>query len=262
MAQGVTPASPAGPGGSGPQQAAGAPAPQEATTAAGVSFGSDASGQDNRVPFARFKEVNDRMKGAEAKLAQYEAASRPTPAKGVDEMLAEIRAAARKGADDPDMLLGAIEQMVTVKTNAGIHEALRFVAEEQQKEAELHRFVSAKQSAQSRMFAEYPELQDRNSDLFKMADSIYSNDPELQAIPGGEYKAAQIAFGERAKKVARPAPLSSPGVQRNAFATPGAEDDYAADRASVKQAMSEGKMAAVDAFLTKHANRFLTKPTY
>lgn len=260
---GVPPASPAGPGGSGPQQAAGAPAPVEAQPAAAPLFGSPASGQDNRVPFARFKEVNDRLKGAEAKLAEYEANRAPpvAPIKSPDQLLAEIRQMAKKGADDPDVLVGALEQMVNVRTSSAVNEALRSVFEEQQREAQAARDAALRQDAEVKTLRDFPELQDPNSDLYKATAAIYRADPWLQETPDGVYRAAKEADYNRGKKVARPTPLGAPGSQRNAFA-PESDSGYMDDRKAAIAAMREGRMAAVDDFFTKNMDRFLKKPAF
>ena len=261
--QGVPPASPAGPGVGGPQQAAGAPAPVEAQTAAAPLFGSPASGQDNRVPFARFKEVNDRLKGAEAKLAQYEANRAPpvAPIKSPDQLLAEYRQMAKKGADDPDVLIGALEQMVNVRTSSAVNDALRSVFEEQQREAQAARDMALRNEAESKTLRDFPELNDPNSDLYKATAAIYRADPWLQETPDGVYRAAKEADYNRGKKVARPTPLGTPGSQRNAFAPDGSDDSYKEERKAAMQAMQEGRMAAVDDFFTKNMDRFLKRPT-
>lgn len=265
MNQGVPPAPPAGPGSSGSQQAAGAPAPDEAKNAVGSLFGPPASGQDNRVPFARFKEINDRLKGAEAELAQYKAQSVPSvpQQKSPDQLLAEIRAMAKKGVDDPDVLFGALEQMVNVRTSSVVNDALKSVFEQQEQQFEMNQFAAIENEARSKVLHEFPEIQDQNSDLFKAADAIYRADKFLRRLPDGEYRAVREADYQRTKKTSRPAHLSTPGIQGNAFATmDGGDDGYADDRKSVLQAMREGKLADVDKFFTKHADKFLTKPGY
>lgn len=261
MNQGVGPSPAANSGSSSSQPTAGAPAQNEAQQAESRPFGASASGavpKEDRVPKERFQEVYNRMKEAEARLAQTE---RPAPAPqttrpGYDEQIAGWRDVATKAfGQDPQEFTNALNQMSALQAKAAASEVMEQFLRHQTEQSAVQNFTVRQEQSWKTAVEEFPELRDQSSEFYQNAASLWIGDEILQADPDGMYKAAEIAFGRRARKGG----FTPPKLEgsKSQPMQPGKSDDFASEYSGTINALKGGNKLALQNFLAKNMDKIL-----
>lgn len=192
---------------SGRQEAGADSSPQEAQSPE-HSQSPQASGPsgDQRVPFDRFKKVNDQRKEHEARVKELEAQlsqlkSQPavpqSPMSQELDLTSEIQRweseAVKSWDSDPQRYHEAQRKLTELTTQQTLNATLSHLFQQQEQEQQIAAMQQQQQQFSQRAYTEFPELQDPNSDLYKLAEQEYMSDPSLHNSPSGAYRAAQAA---------------------------------------------------------------------
>lgn len=262
--EGVSP-NPSGiPGRSGLQPTAGAPAQGEAKQAESRTLGasaSDVSGDQGRVPYDRFKQVNDELKGARAELERLRAlsqqpAQRPTR-EGYEERIAEYERILEENFDrDPKQVKDALGRITDLRVQAGVNDALEEFFRSQAEEQTKQQIAASQADSVQRALKRFPELGDPESEFYQSVDVLLSNDRGLRGDPDGPYRAAIIVNDSRSSK--RDAPPAFEGGRSQAVPT-SPDSTYAEDRQRALNVARQGNTSALDSFLGKHLGSLVTR---
>lgn len=247
---------------SGRQEAGAGSSPQEAQ-APEHSQSPQASGPsgDQRVPFDRFKKVNDQRKEHEARVKELEAqlsqlksqtAVPQSPMSQELDLSSEIKRwrdeATKTWDSDPQRYQEAQQKITELTVQQSLNSTLSHLFQQQEQQQQMAVMQQQAQQFSQRAYQEFPELQDPNSDLYKLAEQEYMSDPSLHNSPSGAYRAAQAArlrqlsqgghVRPQALESGRPAP-----IQTSADAI----------RRDLTNALENGpRRGSVAAFLQKH----------
>ena len=219
----------------------------------------------------RFRELTQRLKGAEEELARLRnpQANAPAPfstapiqqpqGNDYDRLLNDLEKSLRKvrEAGDVDAELGLVRQIAKIEGQRSSEELLRgFFVDQQQREATT-RFVSEAERAWDLATRRFPELQDEGTELYQQAKQIWENDPDLRRSSNGMYRAAQAAWSDRAMKATRPNSLES---SHSFPARVSATGDIQGDKTKTLEAMKSGDKGALEKFLNAHLDTIMVRP--
>lgn len=182
-----------------------APASGEAQSSENTGNNAPASGfgqpgKDHRVPYDRFQKVNSQRKEAEAKAAELQEQlemlrQQPTqqPPSQVNEQIESLRQMASEHFHDPVKYTEAMSKIAQLSAQGTANTTLEGLLTQQQQQYQQQAFQSVSEQSWQQAEAEFPELKDQNSELFKAAAMEYDSDPGLQNSPTGMYRAVQAA---------------------------------------------------------------------
>jgi len=222
-------------------------------------FGQDAPASDaspgtgdRRIPYDRFKEVYDKMKGYEAQIQSQPGTPVQQPAGAVpdaiDDEISRWTKIAEDSFDDPRKSVEAADNIAKLRATQISNQTIQGLMQEQARASAVQQFDMQKQQAWSQALVEYPELNNPQSDFYKESEAEYLSDPGLQDLPSGMLRAAESTFARLSRSGG--APSSSQrlegGVRPAPQTTPQAEE--AADRAGIQP----GDQNSLLRYLEKH----------
>ena len=206
---------------------------------------------DRRIPYDRFKEVYDKMKGYEAQIQSQPGT--PVQQQGavpdaIDDEISRWTKIAEESFDDPRKSVEAADNIAKLRATQISNQTIQGLMQEQARASAVQQFDVQKQQAWAQARSEYPELNNPQSDFYKESEAEYLSDPGLQELPTGMLRAAESTFARLARSGG--APSSSQrlegGVRPAPQTTPQAEE--AADRAGIQP----GDSNALLKYLEKH----------
>jgi hypothetical protein len=206
---------------------------------------------DRRIPYDRFKEVYDKMKGYEAQIQSQPGT--PVQQQGavpdaIDDEISRWTKIAEESFDDPRKSVEAADNIAKLRATQISGQALQGLMQEQARASAVQQFDMQKQQAWVQALTEYPELNNPQSDFYKESEAEYLSDPGLQELSSGMLRAAESTFARLARSGG--APSSSQrlegGVRPAPQTTPQAEE--AADRAGIQP----GDQNSLLRYLEKH----------
>lgn len=208
--------------------------------------------EERRIPYDRFKEVYDKMKGYESQLQGQQAAQVPQqPSAQPDAITQEIEKwtkVAEENHHDPRKSTEAMDSIAKLRATQIANETLQGLMQEQAMATAQQQFEFQRDEAWKQACSDYPELKIPNSDFYKSAEAEWFSDPGLQENPLGMLRAAESVYARLAKSGGLP--NSSQRLEGGVRPAPQktAESENREDRSSIRP----GNVNDVLQYLEKH----------
>jgi len=145
--------------------------------------------EEKLIPESKVQERFDEMTASIKRLErdnEFLKAHKPAEQKPKEIPDDQLRAMAN---ENPELATWANDQLTQRRIDRAVEKKLATVDEKYQR-----------QQSWERAKEEYPEVKDKNSALFKLADEIFRDNPELQKIPQGQYAAVKFAYADLARE--------------------------------------------------------------
>lgn len=184
----------------------GSPVPEsEANTAAKPFSTPNASGgsNDDLVPRGLANRLAEKLERREARIAELEAQVSSSPAPARNEV--QVPPAAGAYSDqieslnleiaglletDPSKATPLIRKVARLEAESASSSLMQGFLKDQQSAAEQQNYEQGVERSWTKALAEFPELNDQNSELYQRAGQLWLNDPVLKDDPKGMYRAA------------------------------------------------------------------------
>lgn len=248
------------PGEGGDQSATGgSPATPEAEQTAS-SLSGPASGHDV-VPRGQFDRIYQKLERTEAQLRELKGKSQQAPEgpaqPDFDAQIAEWQKVADRAFDtDPTKYTQAMNQIAQLNSQKVVNSAMSQFLSSQQQVQQQKEFEQQNARSRDRAITEFPELKDQNSEFFKSVSALYDSDPYLQQDPNGVYRAAKLAWADRASG-SKPHSQQLEGARPQSSPVP--QEGVRADYNNAVGALKAGNKKSFQDFVTRNFQDLLYK---